>query len=206
MGIRVFLYGEDGFSNLTLANSLTILGLDVIGEIDNDVVAANLITHHLPDVVVLQISYGHLKAINLAKAIRKNFPFMGIVLAAKSEDLRLLGLEKKKLPVGVLVTAIAKHGDLDHLKIDIERAPKCVKCKSDFHRCAPFTDSQIEVLRLVVAGNANSEIARMRYVSEKSVEQMLARISIELGIVFDHKHNTRVRLTNSYFELVNGRK
>ena len=85
MGIRIFIFGEDGFTNSTLAHSLSILGLDVIGEIDNEIVAHKLITHHRPDAVLLQTDYGHIRAIELAKVIRKNFPNMGIVLATKSE-------------------------------------------------------------------------------------------------------------------------
>ena len=39
-----------------------------------------------------------------------------------------------------------------------------------------------------------------------NVEQMLARIALTLGIPYDRKHNSRVRLLNSYYELINGHK
>jgi DNA-binding NarL/FixJ family response regulator len=55
-------------------------------------------------------------------------------------------------------------------------------------------------------GNANSEIAKLRYVSEKSVEQMLARTAIALGVNYDRKQNQRVRLTNTVYQVVNGEK
>ena len=77
--------------------------------------------------------------------------------------------------------------------------------QTEIKRYLGFTDAQIETIRLMAAGNANSEIARMRYVSEKSVEQMLARIAVMLEIPFDHKYNSRVRILNSYYELLNGR-
>lgn len=206
MGIRIFIYGEDGFANITLASSLSILGLDVIGETDSDKVALNLITHHCPDVVVFQIDNGHLRSIELSKIIRKNFPKMGIVLTTKSEDIRLIGVSKKNLPIGVMIEQIAKHGDIDKLKTVIENAPNCTKCEPNIHTCNFLTEAQIETFRLMAAGNANSEIAKMRFVSEKSVEQMLTRIALLMGIVFDRQHNSRIRLLNSYYELVNGRK
>lgn len=206
MGMRIFIYGEDGFTNSTLANSLSILGLDVIGEIDNEIVAYNLITHHCPDAVLLLIDHGHIRAIELARIIRKNFPNMGIVLATKSEDIRLIGIDVKRLPNGVLIEQISKHGDLDKLKLAIEKSINSTQMQVDFHRCKYLSDPQIETLRLMAEGNANSEIAKMRYVSEKSVEQMLTRTALILGIAFDRQHNSRVRLLNSYYELVNGRR
>lgn len=206
MRLRIFIFGEDGFTNITLANSLSILGFDVIGEIENEVVALNQIIRLLPDVVVLNIDLDQTKAIELAKVIRKSFPDMGLVITTKSEDIRLLGIDRKKLPIGVLVEQRVKHSGLDNLKIAIERAKECTKCQPEFHTCEYLSDVQIETIRLMAQGNANSEIARVRFVSEKSVEQMLARIALSMGIVFDHKQNSRIRLLNSYYELVNGRK
>jgi DNA-binding NarL/FixJ family response regulator len=206
VGTRIFIFGEDGFTNIVLANSLSMLGIDVLGEVDNDVIALRQITHHCPDVAVLQVDLGQLKAVKLANTLRKNFPKLGIVIATKATDIRLIGIERKNLPIGVLVTQISKHNDLDNLKFDIEQAPNCTTCKPDFHICDYLSDVQVETFRLMAEGNANSEIAKVRYVSEKSVEQMLARISLSLGLIFEHKFNSRVRLLNSYYELVNGRK
>lgn len=206
MRLRIFIYGEDGFTNIMLANSLSNLGLDVIGENESEIVAINQITRQLPDVVVLNVDLGKTKAIELARLLRKTFPDMGIVLTTKSEDIRLIGIDKKKLPLGVIVEQRVRHNGLDNLKIAIERAREYTKCQPDFHKCNYLSDVQIETFRLMAEGNANSEIARVRFVSEKSVEQMLARIALSLGIVFDHKQNSRIRLLNSYYELVNGRK
>ena len=206
MGTRIFIFGEDGFTNIVLANSLSMLGIDVLGEVDNEDIALRQITHHRPDVALLQVDLGHLKAVKLARTLRKNFPNLGIVIATKASDIRLIGIERKDLPIGVLVSQISKHSDLDNLKFDIEQAPNCTTCKPDFHTCEYLSDVQAETFRLMAEGNANSEIAKVRFVSEKSIEQMLARISLSLGLIFDHKFNSRVRLMNSFYELVNGRK
>jgi DNA-binding NarL/FixJ family response regulator len=206
VGTRIFIFGEDGFTNIVLANSLSMLGIDVLGEVDNEDIALRQITHHRPDVAVLQVDLGHLKAVTLAITLRKNFPNLGIVITTKASDIRLIGIERKDLPIGVLVSQISKHSDLDNLKFDIEQAPNCTTCKPDFHTCDYLSDVQVETFRLMAQGNANSEIAKVRFVSEKSIEQMLARISLSLGLIFDHKFNSRVRLMNSYYELVNGRK
>ena len=204
--MRIFIFGENGFTNLTLASSLSLLGIDVIGEVDNDVVALNQITHHCPDVAVLNIEFGHTKAYDLAKILRKRFPNLGIVIASKSEDLRFYEIDPKSLPIGILVVRVSKHSDLDHLRDAIFIANSQTKVKSKNHPYTKLSDEQVKTLLLMCHGKANSEIAKMRYVSEKSVEQMLARTAITLGIDYDRKQNQRVRLTNSVYELVNGER
>ena len=204
--MRIFIFGENGFTNLTLANSLSLLGIDVIGEVDNDVVALNQITHHCPDVAVLNIEFGHTKAYELSKILRKRFPDLGIVIASKSEDLRFYEIDPKSLPIGILVVRVSKHSDLDHLRDAIFIANSQTKVKSKNHPYTKLSDEQVKTLLLMCHGKANSEIAKMRYVSEKSVEQMLARTAITLGVDYDRKQNQRVRLTNSVYELVNGER
>ena len=206
MSLRIFIYGEDGFTNCTLANSLTMLGFEVIGETENLKIADKFISFHLPDVVIFHIDYDRTCSIELATNIRKRFPKMGMVLVTKSEDIRLLGIHAKQLPLGISVVQIAKHGDLDALKEKIQVAPLLTKIKPEVYKCKNLTDSQIETIRLMAKGNANSEIAKRRFVSEKSVEQMLARIASELGITFDRQQNSRVKILDSYYRLVNGRK
>jgi DNA-binding NarL/FixJ family response regulator len=206
MGLRTFIYGEEGFTNIVLANSLSMLGLDIIGEIDNEFTAFNQISQHRPEVVVLLIEKGQLKAIELGKSLRKLFPKMGIVIATRSEDLRLLGIEKRDLPKGSIVSKLTSHSDLDTLKKSILKAPECTNSEPEFHTYNLLSDTQVETFRLMADGNSNSEIAKMRFVSEKSVEQMLARIAGTLGIPYDRKHNSRIQLLNSYYELVNGHK
>ena len=90
-----------------------MLGIDVLGEVDNEDIALRQITHHRPDVALLQVDLGHLKAVKLARTLRKNFPNLGIVIATKASDIRLIGIERKDLPIGVLVSQISKHSDLD---------------------------------------------------------------------------------------------
>jgi len=206
MSLRIFIYGEDGFINNTLAGSLSMQGFEVIGETENQSIADKMISFLVPDVAIFHIDMDRINAIQLAKVIRKKFPKMGMVLITKAEDIRLLGVAVQELPIGISVVQIAKHGDLDNLKSKIEAAPYQTRAKSEYKRCAFLTDSQVETMRLLVAGKANSEIARQRFVSEKSVEQMLSRIAIELGISFDRQQNSRVKILNSYYQLINGRK
>ena len=203
---KVFIFGEDGFTNITLTHSLSMQGLDVIGETDNESVALNFINQHQLDVVVLNIDFGHIKAVNLATILRRKYPDLGLVLTCKTEDIRLLGIDLKTLPLGIVIARLAKHSDLDNLKEAIITSVNLVKREPQLKLHHELSEVQVETFRLMAEGKANSEIAKMRFVSEKSVEQMLARIAISMGLDFDRKHNQRVRLTNTYYELINGRR
>lgn len=203
---KVFIFGEDGFTNITLAHSLSMQGLDVIGETDNEKLTLNFVSQHQPDVTLLNIDFGHIKAINLAVALRKRHPKLGIVITSKTTDIRLLGIDPKVLPLGVTVVRLAKHSDLDNLKESIISSVDSVSVEVKLNLYEDLSEVQIETFRLMAEGKANSEIAKLRFVSEKSVEQMLARIAISMGLDFDRKHNQRVRLTNTYYELISGRR
>ncbi len=52
-------------------------------------------------------------------------------------------------------------------------------------------------LRLLAEGMSNGEIAKTRFVSEKSVEQIVARIALNMGIVPNRKKNLRVLMTTN---------
>ena len=65
-----------------------------------------------------------------------------------------------------------------------------------------LTDIQIETLRLVATGMSNAEIGRTRFVSEKSVEQIVARVAQHLGIIADRNHNLRVLMAGEYFKWI----
>jgi DNA-binding CsgD family transcriptional regulator len=62
-----------------------------------------------------------------------------------------------------------------------------------------LTDLQVETLRLVSQGLTNTEIAKVRFITEKSVEQTLNRISKILSIPKDSTHNQRVHMARVFF-------
>jgi DNA-binding NarL/FixJ family response regulator len=67
---------------------------------------------------------------------------------------------------------------------------------------AHLTDTQAETLRLVADGMTNAQIGRTRYVSEKSVEQVISRVAQELNVQPNHNMNMRVQLVSEYYRLI----
>jgi DNA-binding NarL/FixJ family response regulator len=66
---------------------------------------------------------------------------------------------------------------------------------ADFPR---LTHVQRDTLRMVSEGLSNSEIARVNFVSEKAVEQMVSRIAQSFNISQNPAQNMRVLLTLAF--------
>ena len=63
-----------------------------------------------------------------------------------------------------------------------------------------LSNREAEIASLISTGLSNAEIARIRFVSEKSVEQIVARIAQHLEISPDRSRNLRVILAGEYFK------
>jgi DNA-binding NarL/FixJ family response regulator len=129
--------------------------------------------------------------------------------------LRLFGLLEKNIPKGSKIILKRSVSDLSIITFALSEslksasegsAMKWISAHASIHENSfisvlnDFTDIQIETLRLVAQGLSNSEIARVRYVSEKSVEQIVARIAQHLLISPDRSRNLRVIMTGEYFK------
>jgi len=127
------------------------------------------------------------------------------------------GLEEKDIPMGTQIVLKRSVGDIDIIRDAIPDSIKAIKAKekmawmnehSSLHENSfisilhDLTDIQIETLRLLSLGLSNGEIGRTRFVSEKSVEQIVARIAQHLGITPDRKHNLRVLIAGQYFKWI----
>jgi DNA-binding NarL/FixJ family response regulator len=132
-------------------------------------------------------------------------------------DLRLLGLVEKQIPMGSQVILKKSVADLSVVSQAIsnslvavaeKRKMSWIDSHGSLHESAfrsvlsDFTDIQIETFRLLANGLSNSEIAKVRFVSEKSVEQIVARIAQHLLVVPDRAQNLRVVLTGEYFKWI----
>ena len=62
-----------------------------------------------------------------------------------------------------------------------------------------LSDGQVETLRLIAEGYSNSEIAKMRFVSEKTVESTITKIVRELGLQTISGRNPRMQMARAYF-------
>jgi len=213
----VLVASDDAFELATLSASLRLQSINVVAEASTDEIAVNLYKFLSPEVVVIDLQFASAEALALVNKFRKVNPLLGVVLMTACPDLRLLGLLEKQIPQGAQVILKKSIADLTVVSHAIVRSIAAVAAKEkmswvDSHGSlhenafvsilSEFTDIQIETFRLLAMGLSNSEIAKVRFVSEKSVEQIVARIAQHLLVIPDRAQNLRVVLTGEYFKWI----
>ena len=217
MTFRVLVVNDDAFELATLSAALRLHTINVIGEAKNLAVAENLFRSLQPEVLVVDIQIDGQEAISLLKKLRKLNPSLGIVLTTACPDLRLLGISIKDVPVGTQLILKKSISSLEVIAETIRTAVEIAEAKKpmlwvDSHGSlhenafasvlSAMTDTQIETLRLVATGLSNAEIGRVRFVSEKSVEQIVARIAGHFTIAPDRTRNLRVLIAGQYYKWI----
>ena len=215
MNERVLVVVDDGFELSTLVPALRLHEMDIIGEARSESMALNLLQRLQPDVVLLDMHIAGISAIKIAVNLRKSKPNVGLVILESCSDVRLLGDRHVDIPVGtklilkksatdilVLCAAISEASDSAMAGQDVSwiNGSVAMKEKSVQGLLAHLTDAQVQTLRLVADGFTNAQIGRVRYTSEKAVEQIISRVAQELNIHPDRNRNMRVQLVNEYYK------
>lgn len=214
---RVMIASDDAFELTTMSAALRLHGINVVGEASNKVITENTFRSLQPEVLIIDLMFASADVVEIITALRKSNPGLGIVLITACPDLRLLGVSEKNLPKGIQIVLKKSVADLSVLSSAIVQSletssksasAKWVRTHTSSHEDAfftilsEFTDIQVATLRLVAQGLSNSEIAKVRFVSEKSVEQIVARIAQHLRVTPDRSKNLRVVITGEYFKWI----
>jgi hypothetical protein len=214
---RVMIASDDAFELATMSAALRLHGVNVVGEASNKMIAENTFRSLQPEVLIIDLTFADTDAVGIIDELRKIDPKLGVVLMTACPDLRLLGVSEKTLPHGVQIVLKRSVADLSVLSFAITQSlesssmnssAQWVRAHASLHENAfltvlsDFTDIQVATLRLVAQGLSNSEIAKVRFVSEKSVEQIVARIAQHLMVTPDRSKNLRVVITGEYFKWI----
>ena len=214
MNERVLVIVDDAFVMSTLVATLRLHDIDVIGEAKSESMGLNLLRRLQPDVILLDMNLAGISSVKIAVNMRKENHNIGIVILNTCPDLRFIGESNEDVPAGtkilikksivdftVLCTAIneSKAAAIEKHKVAWINGNASFQEKGVLALMAHLTDTQAEVLRLVADGMTNAQIGRTRYVSEKSVEQVISRVAQELNVQPDANMNMRVQLVGEYY-------
>jgi DNA-binding NarL/FixJ family response regulator len=169
-----------------------------------------------PNVLLIDMHLTSEHSIEIATAIRKESPAIGVVMLVDCADLRLLGEMACEIPRGSKVVIKKSMSSVSALcdvisesRIFLPASPVTwvngnvsLPEKALQNLMSHLTDIQIETLRLVADGLTNAEISRVRFVSEKAVEQIVSRIAQVLNVQPDRSKNLRVQLVGEYFKWI----
>lgn len=202
---RALVVEDDGLTRTSVAASLRLQGITVVGEADSASAAVKIAREQNPDVAVLDLDLGAgPNGADIAIALRRLNPAIGIVVLTTYDSPRLLSTEAPELP---LRTVFLRKRDVQSVEDLLTAVKQAMEPRNRAVVHTPgvadeFTDSQLHIMRAVADGLTNAEIARRRGVSERAVEQMMRRIAQKLELAGEQSSfNQRVQITRAYLEM-----
>lgn len=202
MGLRALVVEDDAFTRLSLVAALEQQGVTVVAQAANVADALAEVKSKPTSVALLDLHLGNgPTGVDLAQALRRKDPKIGIVFLTSYDDPRLLHSSMPPLPAGSQYLTKQSITDMDVLlhAINDSLSTKRSAAKQHIPAFGNLSDVQIETLRLVAQGLSNAEIARRRFVKPKSVELTISRVAKALGITQDSSQNQRVHIAKVYF-------
>lgn len=199
---RVLVVDDQSFTAATMQAALAGRGLECRA-VSSAREAVTLLAEWEPAVAVLDLDLGAgPTGIDLAHALRRDLPRLGIVMLTTYRDPRLVVAGLPALPVGALYRCKQDLTDIgllvDAIRL-LERSPleRRPSERAVSGPTAALTDTQIEVLLAVGDGITTAQIAAQRGVSVSAIEQTITRICQGLGIAKDPALNQRVQLVQA---------
>jgi DNA-binding NarL/FixJ family response regulator len=194
---------DDDLMRVSLVAALASADVDVVASAKTSAEALELAHTLFPQVALVDLHLGRgPTGVDVAHELRKNDPRIGIVFLTSFEDPRLIA-ETKPLPQGSQYLLKKDVGSIDEIvgAITASLEGKNRRISTELpSNMSQLSDVQLETLRLVAQGLSNTEIARRRQVTEKSIEASITRLLKSLNIPRDDGSNQRVQLARLYFE------
>jgi DNA-binding NarL/FixJ family response regulator len=185
------------------------LDMKLVAEASNGREAVDAFRCHRPDVTLMDLQMPKVDGLDAIHAIREDFPEARIiVLTTYSGDMRVLralraGAKGYILKGNVqeeLLNAIrAVH--TGHKRIPPDVAAELANHSTD----DALTEREIDVLKLIAAGNANKQIADKLSISEATVKSRVTNILSKLG-ANDRAHAVTIGLERGIIALGDSQK
>ena len=178
--------------------------MSVVAEAENGAAAIEEFRSHRPDVTLMDLEMPSLNGIDAISQIRGEFPEARIiVLTTYTGDVKVV----KALKAGARAYILKRHVHRElleairavhagHKRIPPEIAAELAEHAAD----DDLTEREIDVLRLVAAGNGNKQIADQLSIGEATVRTHVGNILSKLG-ANDRTHAVTIGLSRGIIEL-----
>src|SRR5215469_8948673 len=178
--------------------------LELIAEASNGEEAVEKFRIHRPDIALMDLQMPGLSGIDAIARIRGEFPDARIiVLTTYSGDSQVIGALRAGARAYLLKANV--HRDLPEIIRAVhagqKRIPPEIAAEVAEHLADEnLTSREIDVLRLIAAGNANKQIADRLSIGEASVKSHVASILSKLG-AHDRAHAVTLGVKRGIIDL-----
>lgn len=185
--IKILVVDDNPMMRFGLRGSLSSEpGFEVIGEAANGAEALAFVRTHRPDVITMDYKMPGDNGVVTTENILREFPDANIILISvfdSEEDIW------KAVQAGVKGYLTKTAGDVDELIAAVKTVcdggvfyPEAIAGKlRKRRRMSDLSPREIEVLRLLAAGNSNKEIASALAISNETVKAHLSNLREKLG-------------------------
>jgi DNA-binding NarL/FixJ family response regulator len=176
----------------------------VVGEASNGREAIQQFRIHRPDITLMDLQMPEMNGVDAVSSIRAEFPAAKIImLTTYAGDVQIFRALKAGAQ-GYLLKAVMHEELPDNIRavyagrkvMASEAAAQIAEHSGE----ETLTPKELEVLRLIAAGNANKEIGTQLSISEESVKSRVKNILDKLG-ARDRTHAVTVGLKRGIIEL-----
>jgi DNA-binding NarL/FixJ family response regulator len=159
--------------------------MEMVGEASNGREAIQQFRAHRPDVTLMDLQMPEMNGLEALMAIRGEFPEARVImLTTYSGDVQVM----RSMQVGASAYLLKNLLDKELLGTirAVHAGKKALAAEASYELAEHATDealtpAEVEVLRLIAAGNANKQIAAQLSVTEETVKGRVKNILSKLG-------------------------
>jgi len=191
---------RQGISGLIAVQS----DMSLVAEASNGRDAIQQFRAHRPDITLMDLQMPEMNGLDAIIAIRNEFPEARIVvLTTYTGDVQILRALKAGARAYLLKSLL--HKELLETIRAVHAGKKTLSPEASFQLAEHLTDdaltrAEINVLRLIAAGNANKQIAGQLAISEETVKSQVKNILSKLG-ASDRTHAAVIGIRRGIIEV-----
>ncbi len=180
VSLRVVIGDDHGLVRSGVRALLAGRGMDVVGEAADGRALVSLVRATRPDVAVVDVSMPLLDGLEATRRIARAVPETRVVMLTMHDDERFVARARE----AGAAAYVLKDAGVDELIAAVSRVAAGERLLGDAGGVPPdgLTEREREVLRLVVEGRKNVEIAGIMNRSVHTVRSHRARLMRKLGI------------------------
>jgi len=189
--IRVMIVDDHSVVRSGLGAFLSVIpDLELVGEAENGDLAVVRCGHLQPDVVLMDLMMPGTDGVTATHLIREKYPQTQIIALTSFQEDELVQNAMKAGAIGYLMknvsaqelAAAIRAAKAGKITLSPEAAMALVQASRQADETESLTERESEVLRLMVEGLNNAEIAERLVVSLSTVKYHISNILMKLGV------------------------